>query len=283
MSRRIARFFKNKSYCMFACLPLFFVGCASVPRAALNPNGVNAVVPRSAIENSYANAQNNTVIPREKSATDWVIMDPPLRSPRVTFADSISGEDITKAWTQLSNREILKLLSNTRTEISVGKFNKNGTINYLVANATAEVGSYRVIMDYTPYLVEDAIDPSDNKKIGDARVGLGLRLTANITTYEAGVNLGSLMALGAAARLNQVQGSMHVDTIGIRLNNFGGTILSSTTIDETSILKAVEALAVIQSKIADIDTHLDPQVIWVKPISEFYNADKVAEQMNKKD
>ena len=74
---------------------------------------------------------------------------------------------------------------------------------------------------------------------------------------------------------------MTVDTIGIRIANAAGPILSNTTIDETSILKTLEALAVIQSKIADDSTHLDPQVIWVKPISSSVKASDVAEPLTK--
>lgn len=229
-------------------------------------------------------ATNKTDVPLNSipvGATDWVIMDPPLRSPRITFPDPATGKDITKAWVQLSNDEILNLLSNTRSEISVGKFSTDGTVTYLVAQATAKKGTYQVIMDYTSYIVEDAVDPASKQKIGDARVGVGLRLTAKITTNKANINLGSLLALGVAANLDQLKGTMTVDTIGIRIANAAGPILSNTTIDETSILKTLEALAVIQSKIADDSTHLDPQVIWVKPISSSVKASDVAEPLTK--
>lgn len=220
-----------------------------------------------------------TAIP--KGATDWVIMDPPLRSPRITFPDPATGDDVTKAWVQLTNEQILNLLSNTHSEISIGKFSADGKVTYLVADATAEKGTYQVIMDYTPYIVEDAVDPKSGTKIGDARVGVGLRLTAKVTTNKANINLSSLLALGVAASLDQLKGTMTVDTIGIRIAGSGGPILSNTSIDETSILKTLEALAVIQSKVADSSTHLDPQVIWVKPVSSEYKREDVAKPLTK--
>ncbi len=198
--------------------------------------------------------------------TAWIAMDPPIKSPRVTFPDSLTGNDITRAWTQIKNEDKLNMLNNARAEISVGQRNASGELIYLVAKSTGSIGNYRVIMDYTPYLVDDIIDPLTNKKIGDARIGLGLRLTADIDTKIADINLNSLMALGVAAKLNQIEGSMYVDTIGIKIKN-SGIILSNTTIDETSILKTLETLAVMQSKIDDEDTYLEPQFIWVKPIS----------------
>lgn len=198
-------------------------------------------------------------------ATDWIVNDPPLRSPRVTFPDPSTGTDVTKAWAQLTNAEILNLLSDTHSEISIAKVAADGTMTYLVAQATAEVGTYKVVMDYTDYISEYAVDPGTRETIGMARVGVGLRLTARITTTKAGINLGSLMALGIAANMGQVRGSMTVDSIGIRIAGAGGPILSNATIDETSIQKTLESIAVIQSKIADPTTHLDPQVLWVKP------------------
>lgn len=209
-------------------------------------------------------------------ATDWVVMDPPRPSPRVTYPDPATGSDVTKAWAQLTNAEIFRILSNTRSEISIGRFESGGKVTYLVAQATGEVGTYRVIMDYTPYMVADAIDPATKQKIGDARVGVGLRLTATVTTTKADVNLGSLLALGVAANLKQIRGTMTVESLGIRLAGSGGPILSNTTIDETSIQKTLEAIAVIQSKITDATTHLDPQVLWVKPISGAVKPQQVA-------
>jgi len=200
-------------------------------------------------------------------ATDWVIMDPPRSSPRVSYPDPNTGNDVTKAWSQLKNVEILNLLSDTHSEISIAKLDAGGKATYLVAQATGAVGAYQVVMDYTDYISEDAIDPDSHKKIGIARVGVGLRLTAKITTTAANVDLGSLMALGIAANIKQVKGTMSVDSIGIRIAGAGGPILSNATIDETSIQKTLEAIAVIQSKIADSTTHLDPQVLWVKPNS----------------
>lgn len=265
-------FFKKNTQCLGVLLPLLLVGCSTMQTKTVTPDPVihPLAVP---IPQSYM----------MKSLTEWVIMDPPLRSPKITFSDKTTGEDVEKAWAQLKNEEIINLLSNTRSEISIIKLNGNGTFSSIVANATAGIGDYKVIMDYTPYIVEDAINPETGEKIGDARVGLGLRLTANITTYEAGVNVGSLMSLGIAAKLNQLQGTMHVDTIGIRLKNNSGMILLNTAIDETSILKTLEAMAIIQSKIADADTHLDPQVIWVKPISDDIRPEQVAQQMTKPD
>lgn len=199
-------------------------------------------------------------------STDWIMMNPPVKSPLVTFYDGQTGLEVTKAWSQLTNEEILKLLSNKTAEISIGKFDVYGKVTYAIANTSSEIGKYRVIMDYIPYMVENAIDKSTGNKIGDAKVGVGLRLTADITTKKSNIDLGSLTALGAAADQKKLTGYMRVDIIGISLTNDSGVMLSSTKIDETGIQKTLQTLAVVQSKIADKTTTLDPHIIWVKPV-----------------
>ncbi len=288
---------KNSQYLVIV-LPLFLIGCATTNSdlktnagdiskyETLSTKGIKAYSVQMPIKDLNMLVRSNEA---------WVIMDPPLRSPEITFFDNspknpIERKVVTKNWAELEHKQIMKLLSNTRAEISVSKVDSDGTITYLPGTLTREKGSYKVIMDYTAYIVDDVIDPSYTVfntaigastkpyKIGDVRVGVGLRLTANITTNKNNVNLGGLIPLGLAAKSNKVQGYMHVDTIGIRLKGNSGIILSNTTIDESSILKTVETLAIMQSKIADETTHLDPQVIWVKPISDQLSPDLVAGQ-----
>lgn len=187
----------------------------------------------------------------------------PQPSPLITYYDN-TGAKVTKAWTQLSNVQILNILSGTHAQISVGKFDASGNLTYLVAKGTGATGTYRVIMDYCDYVTETVTDEA-GQKIGQGRVGVGLRLTADITTSSANIDLGSLLALGVAASANQARGTMTVDSIGIRIAGNAGPILSNSTIDETGIQKTLEAIAVIQSKIADSTTTLDPQVLAVKP------------------
>ncbi len=293
MSRLTVEFFKKNSPYIVISLSLFLTSCATGNVVKENKSNVPEQGIVSAIQMPIGDLKRLV-----RSETKWVIMDPPLRSPNIEFFDNspknpTERKVVTKNWAELNNPQIVNLLSNTRAEISVGKIDSYGKITYLPGNLTRETGSYKVIMDYTNYIVDDVIDPSytvinevtgssiEPHKIGDVRVGVGLRLTANITTNKNNVNLGGLMALGLAANSNKVQGYMHIDTIGIRLKGNSGIILSSTTIDESSILKAVETLAIIQSKIADETTHLDPQVIWVKPISDEISPNLVAEQKYK--
>jgi len=198
--------------------------------------------------------------------TDGYILQPPgLSSPLITYYDGATGQQVTKPWASLSNDQINKILSDTHATISVSQYNASGTVSYEAASATASAGRYQVIMNYCNFVGEDVQDPTTHALIGQGRVGVGLRLTALIITTKADINLGSVLALGVAADEGTVRGTMSVDSIGIRIAGNAGPILSNTTIDESSIQKTLEAIAVIQSKIADPTTYLDPQLIEIKP------------------
>lgn len=211
---------------------------------------------------------------------NWISLDPTIRSETVTFRDSSTGEEVTKAWSQLNNEEIRRLLTNKSTEIMIKKLDGSGTAGYLIANTTASAGEYIVIMDFTSYRSEDAVNDLD-QRVGQAKVGVGFRLTAKIKTYKANVNLSSVGALGLAAETNKLNGTMKIETIGVTTKNDSGMMLSSTKIDEASISNTLQAIAVLQSKIVDADTHLDPQIIWVKPSSYFIEPKEVVKAVNK--
>ncbi len=213
--------------------------------------------------------------------TDFVPQTP-QRSPLITYYDG-NGAEVTKSWTQLNNSQTMNILSNTRAEITVGKFDAQGNLTYLVAKAAAKVGTYRVVMDYCNYVTQNVTDATSTTTpkaiLGQGRVGVGLRLTADILTTSADVNLGSLLALGIAASTGRVRGTMTVESIGIRVPGNAGPILSNTTIDESSIQKTLESIAVIQSKIADTSTVLDPQVLAVKPLKPAAKPEQVMQKL----
>lgn len=66
----------------------------------------------------------------------------PIESPRVTYYDN-TGKSITKAWAQLTNKQIRDILPNIYTDISVAKRDISGNLTYLVAKATSEAGDYK--------------------------------------------------------------------------------------------------------------------------------------------
>jgi len=188
----------------------------------------------------------------------------PLPSPLVTFYDS-TGQLVTKAWATMSNEQVRKLLAAIHSDISIAKKDSSGNLSYLVAKTTAQAGNYRVVMDYAQYMPESVVDSTTKKELGQGRVGVGMRMTADIRTSAANIDLGSLFALGVAAASNKLTGTMSVDIYGIGSTDIGNLFVTSAKIDESSIQKTLEAMAAIKAKIPDSGTTLTPYILAVKP------------------
>ena len=279
MSYLIAKSFKKAPSYLAIFLPMALLGCTTTinpdnaAKVGLLDKASNLLLIKQlkkgdgfqAVRGSPTDTNTDPADGTKLVAADWIMMDPPLPSPRVTFQDSITGEEVTKAWRQMETEEIIRLLNNKTIQVATGQFDAAGKISYLNVKTTGKVGKYRVLMDYTPYMVEDFVDET-NKKIGTAKVGVGYRLVANINTHSANINVSNLPALAAAAKAKNLDGDMTIETIGITLGNNSGILLSPKTIDEKGIAENLRTLDILQSRITDKSTYLDPQVIWVKPL-----------------
>jgi hypothetical protein len=133
----------------------------------------------------------------------------------------------------------------------------------LTANITGEVGEYRVIVDYVQYRAENLKDDKGTV-LGVGRVGVGLRIQGEVITRKTGVDLGSLMAVGVAAKLGQIQGRLSVAALVMSSPEITALFPLPSVIDETSIQRALEAIAVITSKLGDTATTLTPQFVTVR-------------------
>jgi hypothetical protein len=193
---------------------------------------------------------------------EFVPIDPlPFETVSYTKPDGTKVKGVS--WAAIPSSTIRSLLPNQEAFMTTYKLAASGDIRYLTSNVSAEAGVYRVIMDYVQYRVEDIYD-EDGDKIGIGRVGIGMRIKANIETLKSGVDLGSLLALGVAARLGQVRGSLTVAVLGLQSPEITTLFPTPSEINETSIQKSLEALAAIKSKIGDNATLLTPQIVSVK-------------------
>jgi len=93
---------------------------------------------------------------------------------------------------------------------------------------------------------------------------VGLRIKAVVQTTEVGLNLGSLIAIGAEARRGTLRGGISVDVIGIDSPDVTNLIPLTSEIDQTSIQGALQALASIKTKISEADTRLTPHVVAIR-------------------
>ncbi len=168
-----------------------------------------------------------------------------------------NGGDEIIPWSSMDVSAIRKALPNQTSTTIIKKEGKDGKITYLSSSVAAELGKYEVIIDYAKYR-------SEFVEGGFGKIGVGLRIRANIETLKSAVNLNGLFALGVAASQEQVRGTITVDVIGIDSPGVNSLLPISLKLDETSIQTSLQALASIQTKIYDDKVTLTPQLLAIK-------------------
>lgn len=157
-----------------------------------------------------------------------------------------------------TRKEKLGFLKNQGTLISIIETTVNGDINFGPAKASTKNSTYRVVMDYAKYKVHRTTS-------GDAKIGIGLRMVAQVTTSENDINLGDLFAIGLAAQANHLQGTLSVDVIGMDSKEITYLLPFQSEINKTTIQNAMQALATIKTEIYNDSTKLYPHILSVKP------------------
>lgn len=155
-----------------------------------------------------------------------------------------------------------KLLPLQSAQVSVSESNSSGKISYLDGSISGLKGSYEVIMDYMKYRVEDVFD-TNGKYLGSGRIGVGLRIRAQVVTDKSNLNLGSIANIGFEASNGNLRGGISVDIVGIDSKDVTNLIPLTSEINQTSIQAALQALASIKAKLWD-DIDITPHLVAIK-------------------
>jgi len=176
---------------------------------------------------------------------------------------------------------ILDALPDETMRMAIGKVDASGNITFGPASLSAANGRYMVIIDYVksdtkPIFIirsenEDStikITPLSEQKRNDANmavpvyVGVGMRLTANLTTREANIDLGNLVAIGAAAQANTLSGTMVIQTLGVSGENISTALPIPNDISMASIQNSIQSLGTMKAKLYDTTkTTIHPRVV----------------------
>ena len=174
-----------------------------------------------------------------------------------------NGEIVFKYPLKLKKNEILGFLANETVLVSVGQFSSDGKLGYGPASFSIKNSNYKITMDYMKF----ATLREKNEKgeiAGYKRVGVGLRIIANVSAMESGINLGDLFAIGLAAKANKVSGTLMLEIIGIKSKDVTAVLPLPSEINQSTIQSAMQAMATIKSKIYEDGTDLYPQVMAIK-------------------
>lgn len=176
--------------------------------------------------------------------------------------------------------KVLDEMPDETIRIAIGSVSGDGEITYGPAKVGVEGKNYVVVLDYIKFATDSfgvslsekdikgnkiatLVDVSVANTVVPVYIGVGLRLTANIFVKKGSINLGSLIALGAAAKAEQVSGTLVIQTLGVSGSEISGLIPMPSEINESTIQNAILSLASIKAKIYDTKTSVTPRVVGV--------------------
>ncbi len=174
----------------------------------------------------------------------------------------------------------IRLLPNETVQVSTIQVNNEGKITYGPAVASTKNSRYTILMDYMKFrtmnVMEVGIEEAANSHIiSYARVGVGLRLVAQITTSESGINLGDLVSIGVAAKRGKITGSLSVNVLGVESKEVTSILPMPSEISNSTIQNAMQIMATIKSKIYDPHTRISPQIISIRPVDSNTKTDSL--------
>lgn len=180
----------------------------------------------------------------------------------VTTAEGL--QDLSSA----SNSVILSALPNESMYLNIRKVEQDGNFKYSSSALSSGKGRYQITADYTKYRVIKVYD-DQNQPLGMAKVGIGVRITANYYVAKGlKQNVADLPNLGLAGEKKQIAGSMSMDVIGIESQKVTERLPVPSEINTTNVQVFLRALQTIMSKVYEEDVRLKPQVVALKPEKE---------------
>jgi len=168
----------------------------------------------------------------------------------------------------VSNCRILELLPDETVRLAVGKVDASGQVSYGLAKVGQKDERYVIVLDYiksdTRSMMAKGVQGTTvGEKYVPTYVGIGLRLSANLVVKQGTVDLGNLIAIGAAAQANQVSGTLVIQTLGISGESIAAAIPIPSEISAASIQNVLVAIGTIKSKIYDAKTAISPRVVGI--------------------
>jgi len=180
-----------------------------------------------------------------------------FETERKTF-DTLSIKELATR-----KEEIIRFLPNETVYSTLEKKDGSLELKFGPAALTGEAGAYTVTLDYAKFTTLKYNIGGDNCA-GFTKVGVGMRITAKMTTYDVGIDVSSLFGLGVAAKAGKISGQLSIDIIGMESSQITDLITLPVDISEASIQTALQSLSAIKSKMYDENTNLFPQILAIK-------------------
>lgn len=166
----------------------------------------------------------------------------------------------------LESSEIRGRLTSTETFISVEKRDSSGSLTYVGAGGKVSKGKYNVTFDYTNYTNQNVSFGTAEQESAIGRIGVGLRITAELETFANGIDLGGLIPIGLAVQDRKVSGHLKFHVYGMSNDKVSLAAPTQSILDVSSIQKAFEAAAAVRILFGLEETKLEPYLIGVADV-----------------
>ena len=166
----------------------------------------------------------------------------------------------------LESSEIRGRLTSTETFISVEKRDSSGSLTYIGAGGKVSRGKYKVTFDYTNYTNQNVSFGAAEQESAIGRIGVGLRITAELETSANGIDLSGLIPIGLAVQDKKVSGHLKFHVYGMSNDKVSIAAPTQSILDVSSIQKAFEAAAAVRILFGLEETTLEPYLIGVADI-----------------
>ena len=164
----------------------------------------------------------------------------------------------------MDKQSVLNFIPNESMQTTIQRFNADGSVSYLYSGRSIKKGTYRLIIDYNKYIIQSITGDGADSCVGYAKIGVGLRIVANVSALRNNIDISSLVALGDAARRGDISGSVGYEVVGIESKEVTAVIPINSEITSSINQVFLQAIGVVKGKIYDADTRLYPQVIAIK-------------------
>jgi hypothetical protein len=173
-------------------------------------------------------------------------------------------------WASLAEPDRRLQLSNQDAKVAIEKVDGGVTIGYLDSGANLSKGTYRITVDYTRY--KDEAVRGNGQIVGRGKVGVGVRVTADVTTKSSGLNLSGLIPIAVGFSRKKLVGNLEIRVIGIVSPEIAKIISPPTSLNEESITKAMESFGAFRVVIDQDDTRTVPHLLAVARTNGGLNA-----------
>ena len=173
-------------------------------------------------------------------------------------------QSVTKPWPTLQGQpgmldaeQIRGLLPNISSDVRVYDLGVKGAAGPFFSAAREEK---QIVIDFMKYRVEP-INDADGKFLFYGRVGAGMRLTIDIETTDASLNLASLVGLAASAEAGKTKGEILTSVIGVTSSDITLSAPLSAYLSAQSIQAILQAFSAIRSKFHENEVQLSPHIV----------------------